>query len=556
MSASWNNPALVNRISDDVPEIKNLLIALLKMTDANTEDVPVDAKRLYSVSGGVQFQNYSGTAWTNIGKLMHDVDQLDGKHATSSATADTIPVRDSNGKLAGDILGNADTATTASALASNYIVPIANGGTNASDAASARTNLGTNNAANITTGVLAVERGGTGSDTKNFVDLSTAQTIGGNKTFSGEVTLNRNVLKMTVLDTTEGATTTRTDTVLKAISSNSGYGINALFGTAGAALVGAGEGKDSLLAELAGVSNENVYIIADGNIIFHPNANTYANKKTITLNTSGELSGLAKVTSTSFVGELTGNATNVTGTVAIANGGTGATDRLTALKNLTNQSVGTPTHFLCITTSWATGGYCTVAQAKTVLGIYNFPANTRMLFQQTAAPTGWTKETGSGYNNTALRFVTGDVTNKTNGKAFTTCMASGRATTSTTQGGTIANATQGGSISKTTAGGTVGNKALSVAMLAAHKHNLLILGSTGSGSVNCIWKIERASSSWNGSYIADNGSGSNHNHGFTGSEHGHTFTGSAHNHTFTGSGHTHKLDLDINYIDCIIAKKA
>lgn len=307
MPASWNNPALVNKISDDVPAIKALLIALFKMTDSNTEDVPTDAKRLYSVSGGVQFQKYTGTAWTSIGKLIHDCDTLDGKHATSSATADTIPVRDANGRLAGDILGNANTATTASSVASNYIVPVANGGTGASDEAGARTNLGTNNAANITTGILAIAQGGTGSSTKNFVDLSTAQTIGGDKTFSGKVVLNKNVLQMIVLDTTEGATAERTDTILQGISSNSEYGINAMFGASGNAIVGAGEGKNSLLSELAGNTGENVYIIADGNIIFNPNANTYANRKTITLNNAAELSGLAKVTATSFVGTLTGN---------------------------------------------------------------------------------------------------------------------------------------------------------------------------------------------------------------------------------------------------------
>ena len=74
-------------------------------------------------------------------------------------------------------------------------------------------------------------------------------------------------------------------------------------------------------------------------------------------------------TLTTLKNDTTGTAANVTGTVDIANGGTGATTRLNAIKALTNESVGTPTHFLAITTNYAKAGYTTVAQAKTVLGI-------------------------------------------------------------------------------------------------------------------------------------------------------------------------------------------
>lgn len=38
-----------------------------------------------------------------------------------------------------------------------------------------------------------------------------------------------------------------------------------------------------------------------------------------------------------------------------------------------------------------------------------FPAGTRMIFQQTAAPTEWTKETNGTYNDISLRVVTGAV---------------------------------------------------------------------------------------------------------------------------------------------------
>jgi hypothetical protein len=56
--------------------------------------------------------------------------------------------------------------------------------------------------------------------------------------------------------------------------------------------------------------------------------------------------------------------------VTIAQGGTGATTRLGALAALTGERVGTDTEFfLTITTNWKKGGYCSVADAKTVLGI-------------------------------------------------------------------------------------------------------------------------------------------------------------------------------------------
>jgi hypothetical protein len=43
--------------------------------------------------------------------------------------------------------------------------------------------------ANVLTGIVAIENGGTGSATQNFVDLTTTQTIGGTKTFTDAVTV-------------------------------------------------------------------------------------------------------------------------------------------------------------------------------------------------------------------------------------------------------------------------------------------------------------------------------------------------------------------------------
>lgn len=143
MAISWSAAvALANKIASDVPAIKTMLDALANMDFTGITNLPENAKRIFSVTGGVQIQKYASNAWATVGKLMHDVDTVDGKHAATGTTANTIPVRDSSGKLPGDITGNASTASKASDLADNYVVPVTKGGTEASTAAEARKNLG------------------------------------------------------------------------------------------------------------------------------------------------------------------------------------------------------------------------------------------------------------------------------------------------------------------------------------------------------------------------------------------------------------------------------
>ena len=169
MAISWSGAvALANKIASDVPAIKTMLDALAKMDFTGITGIPANVKRIASVTGGVQLQKYASNAWATVGKLMHDVDTVDGKHAATGTTANTIPVRDASGALPGNVTGNAATASKAAALADGYTVPVAKGGTGATTAAAARANLGADNAANITKGTLATARGGTGR-TDGFV---------------------------------------------------------------------------------------------------------------------------------------------------------------------------------------------------------------------------------------------------------------------------------------------------------------------------------------------------------------------------------------------------
>jgi len=163
----------------------------------------------------------------------------------------------------------------------------------------------------------------------------------------------------------------------------------------------------------------------------------------------------------------------------------------------------------------------------------SFPSGTKMMFVQTAAPTGWTKDTT--HDNKALRVVSG--TASTGGSvAFTTAFAS--------QG-------VNGSIGSTTAtniaatqGGTVGNTTLATSQIPSHTHtyNEIVFdrarGTTTSGG--------------GGSAAANTGAtggGGAHNHGFSGSSHNHTQN--AHNHSFTGTA----IDMAVSYVDVIIATK-
>jgi len=265
--------------------------------------------------------------------------------------------------------------------------------------------------------------------------------------------------------------------------------------------------------------------------------------------------------------DVTGNIT-VSGTVD----GVDVATRDTLFGGLTSSS-GVLTDGVTATTQSASDNSTKVATtAYVTTGIANaqaFPSGTKMLFQQTAAPTGWTKVT-SGVDNKALRVVSGTA-GSGGSNAFSNTLADRSITANAanaTQGGNIsvANATAGGNISVANAStsGTVNNHTLTTSQMPSHSHsyNHHTPNSGERDGDNVV--VSFVNQNANGANTGNTGGGGGHNHGFTGSSHNHnaSFSGSSHNHnaTFSGSAHNHSisvtnLDMAVQYLDVIIAAK-
>ena len=278
--------------------------------------------------------------------------------------------------------------------------------------------------------------------------------------------------------------------------------------------------------------------------------------------------------------DVTGNIT-VTGTVD----GVDIAARDTLFGGLTSSS-GVLTSGVTATTQAASDDstkVATTAYVKDAITGYVFPSGTKMLFQQSSAPTGWTKITSS-VENKALRVTSGTVgsggTNQfTN--TFTSVGITANAS-NTTQGGNIsvANTTAGGnvSISSVSTSGNVNSHTLSSNEMPSHKHNVArnnhsnYWGSeTNQGGFQQLpqYTYKNAGSNYSsaggtGFYTEHTGGGGGHTHGFTGSSHTHngTLSGTAHTHnaTFSGSAHNHSISVDninlaVQYLDVIIASK-
>ena len=129
-------------------------------------------------------------------------------------------------------------------------------------------------------------------------------------------------------------------------------------------------------------------------------------------------------------------------------------------------------------------------------------SGTRVVFNQTAAPTGWTKDTT--FDNQTLRVVSGSASNG-GAQSFTTVFGSGKSTASHT---------------------------LSTPQISSHAHGGVPGASVGTFSVN-------DGATPYPSYSPGSYAGTSRNAQNTGGS----------------QGHSHTLSLDIQYVDVIIASK-
>lgn len=174
--ASYLNPQPSNAILDDIINIRDLANYNAQSDPSLGADAPVGAKRFVNIGTATapqwQWQRFNGSTWVAIAattteKLSHNVDMLDGYHASTSAVAGAIPVYNANKLLVGGITGNAATATKLATARNLQVGGIASGDAKSFNGTAAVTlpinSINVNNAEDdAIDGILTPAHGGTG----------------------------------------------------------------------------------------------------------------------------------------------------------------------------------------------------------------------------------------------------------------------------------------------------------------------------------------------------------------------------------------------------------
>lgn len=257
----------------------------------------------------------------------------------------------------------------------------------------------------------------------------------------------------------------------------------------------------------------------------------------------------AQTTANNAVGQvnagngLTGGGTSGTVTVNVGAGGgiTVAADTVSHADTSSQSSVNNSgTTFIQDITLDTYGHITGIGSASVTIPDF-VPSGTAMLFQQTSAPTGWTKSTT--HNDKALRVVSG-----TASSGGTTAMSTALGTPSVSGTVGISGAPAVGNLAVSMSGNvSVGNTTLSVNTIPSHAHGggarrASTYGNTGNG---------------NSAYYSNtNNTGGNGAHGHTASHNlSGVLNGAPSVGNLAGSLSSATAAINVKYVDIIIATK-
>lgn len=185
------------------------------------------------------------------------------------------------------------------------------------------------------------------------------------------------------------------------------------------------------------------------------------------------------------------------------------------------------------------------ANADAVANIVLFPTGTAMLFQQTSAPTGWTKSTT--HNDKALRVVNGTVSSGGT-TAFSTAM--GTPSVSGTVG--ISGAPAVGNLAVSMSGNVaVGNTTLSVNTIPSHSHGIPQSSANNNNGTISGRGLTPQSNTY---YTANTGNNGAHGHSASHNLAG-TLNGAPSVGNLAGSLSSATAAINVQYVDIIIATK-
>jgi hypothetical protein len=185
------------------------------------------------------------------------------------------------------------------------------------------------------------------------------------------------------------------------------------------------------------------------------------------------------------------------------------------------------------------------ANADAVANIELFPTGTAMLFQQTSAPTGWTKSTT--HNDKALRVVSG-----TASSGGTTAMSTALGTPSVSGTVGISGAPAVGNLAVSMSG-NIASTTLSVNTMPSHNHGLRYYNNFG-GSTHTENKptTNASGTGVNNSVILNKGNSGAHGHSHNLSG---TLNGAPSVGNLAGSLSSATAAINVQYVDIIIATK-